>query len=153
MKFWKKMSSFICACAAVTAVGVTPAFAGQWEELPDGNWKYEENGEYLTGWQQVDGVWYYMDPATELWVARPQLNDKSVCYLLENAVNKAGWYRNEESLMYYQIDSSSKYGYTVSLVVSEKPYFMTGTLNTFDISKKTGLAKSQSTKEVLDLYN
>lgn len=153
MKILKKISSMIGICAAVMALGSTPIHAGQWEESFDGSWKYEENGVYLTGWQQVDGIWYYMDPETELWVARPEINEESVCYLLENAVNKAGWYRNEESLMYYQIDSSSKYGYTVSLVVSEKPYFMTGTLNTFDISKKTGLAKSQSTKEVLELYN
>lgn len=153
MKFLKKFGRFACVCTAVMALSAVPAWAGQWEQLEDGNWKYEEDGSYVTGWKQVDGIWYYMDPETELWVARPQINDESVCLLLENAVNKAGWYRNEDTLMYYKIDNSSKYSYTVSLVVSEKPNFMTGTLNTFDISRKTGLAKSQSTKEVLDLYN
>lgn len=153
MKFWKKMSCMVGVCTAVMALGTSPVFAGQWEQLDDGNWKYEENGEYLTGWQQVGGVWYYMDPETELWTVRPQINDESVCLLLENAVNKAGWYQGEDDEMYYQIDSSDKYGYTVSLMVSTKPHFSTGTMNTFDISRKTGLVKSQSTKLVLDLYN
>ena len=100
MKILKKISSMIGICAAVMALGSTPIYAGQWEESFDGSWKYEENGVYLTGWQQVDGIWYYMDPETELWVARPEINEESVCYLLENAVNKAvrsnarhGWNR------------------------------------------------------------
>ncbi|MGN0159066.1 MAG: hypothetical protein ACI39W_08015 [Brotaphodocola sp.] len=153
MRFWKKFGSFACVCTTVMALSASPAFAGQWEPLEDGNWKYEENGKYLTGWQRVDGVWYYMDPDTELWVERPQLNDESVCYLLENAVNQAGWYRNEDKEMYYQIDSSNPYQYTVSLMVSTEPCYATGTMNTFDISRKTGLAKSQSTKLVLNLYD
>lgn len=152
MKFWREFGRLACVCMAVAALDAIPAFAGQWEAFADGSWKYEEEGTYLTGWQQVDGVWYYMDPETENWVARPQLNDESVCYLLENAVNKAGWYQGDKDEMYYQIDSSDKYGYTVSLMVSTKPYFSTGTMNTFDISRKTGLAKSKSTKLVLDLY-
>lgn len=152
MKFWKRFCCISAACAAMMTACVMPAFAGQWEQTVDGDWKYGEDGTYFTGWQKVDNVWYYLNPETELWVEKPQLNDESVCRLLENAVNRAGWYHNEDKEMYYQIDSSDKYQYTVSLMVSTEPYFSTGTLNTFDVSKKTGLAKSESTKWTLDLY-
>lgn len=152
MRFWKKFGRFASVCAAVTVLCATPAFAGEWEQLEDGSWKYEEAGTYMTGWQQINGVWYYMDPETELWVEKPQLNEESVCYLLENAVNKAGWYQNEEEEMYYQVDWVNQHTYTVSLMVSTKPHFATGTMNTFDVSRRTGLAESQSTKLILDLY-
>lgn len=152
MRFWNKFGRIVGVCSAMAALCVTPAFAGEWEQLEDGSWKYEEDGTYLTGWQQINGVWYYMDPETELWVEKPQLNETSVCYLLENAVNKAGWYQDEDDEMYYQVDWSDKYTYTVSLMVSTKPCFATGTMNTFDVSKRTGLAESQSTKLILDLY-
>ena len=35
---------------------------GGWTEIYDGGWAYaDQNGEVLTGWQQIDGNWYYFD--------------------------------------------------------------------------------------------
>lgn len=152
MKFWRKFGYSVMISAALMMLAALPAWAGEWQQLDDGNWKYEEDGAYVTGWKQVDGIWYYMDPETELWVARPVINETSACYLLENAVNKAGWYRNEESHMVYKVDSSNSSTITVSIMLEKQPDVLTNTLNTFDISKKDKTAKSQQTKVVLDLY-
>ena len=35
---------------------------GGWTEIYDGGWAYtDQNGEVLTGWQQIGGNWYYFD--------------------------------------------------------------------------------------------
>ena len=40
--------------------GSTHRTAG-WIQLQDGNWKYRgENGRFVTGWQKIDGTWYYL---------------------------------------------------------------------------------------------
>ncbi|MCI6888151.1 MAG: hypothetical protein MR868_13070 [Lachnospiraceae bacterium] len=152
MKFWRKIGYSIMISAAVLSWTALPTWAGEWQQLEDGSWKYEEDGAYVTGWKQIDGIWYYMDPETELWDAAPALNETSACYLLENAVNKAGWYRNEESHMVYKVDSSDPYTITVSIMLEKEPDVLTNTLNTFDIRRKEKTAKSQQTKEVLNLY-
>lgn len=152
MKFWRKIGYSIMISAAVLSLTALPTWAGEWQQLEDGSWKYEEDGAYVTGWKQIDGIWYYMDPETELWDAAPALNETSACYLLENAVNKAGWYRNEESHMVYKVDSSDPYTITVSIMLEKEPDVLTNTLNTFDIRRKEKTAKSQQTKEVLNLY-
>ena len=37
-----------------------------WLQQRNGNWfLFAENGAQLTGWQQVNGVWYYMDPSKQ----------------------------------------------------------------------------------------
>lgn len=152
MKLWKTFGKMVVLSALMTVLAAVPAWAGEWQQLEDGNWKYEEDGAYVTGWKQVNGVWYYMDPETELWDAAPELNDASACYLLENAVNKAGWYRNEDSHMVYKVDSSNKYTITVSIMLEKEPGLLTNTLATFDISRRDRTAKDQSTKAVLHLY-
>ncbi len=152
MKIFKNMKRFFCVCAAMTTLFSSAAWAGEWQQMEEGSWKYEEAGVYVTGWQQIEGVWYYLNPETELWEPSPDLDQTSVCYLLENAVNKAGWYRNEENHIVYKIDSSDSYQYIVSLMQEKEPHILTNTLNTFSVSKKTGLAKSLHTKEVLNLY-
>ena len=121
MKFWRKIGYSIMISAAVLSWTALPTWAGEWQQLEDGSWKYEEDGAYVTGWKQIDGIWYYMDPETELWDAAPALNETSACYLLENAVNKAGWYRNEESHMVYKVDSSDPYTITVSIMLEKEP--------------------------------
>lgn len=137
---------------ALTLLGASAAWAGEWVPLEDGNWRYEEDGQAVTGWAKVDGTWYYMDPDTGLWDTRPALNEDSACKLLENAVNRAGWYRNEDTEKVYKVDGKTKYNITVSILLETHPTIVTGTLDTFDINLREGTAKSQSTRLVLDLY-
>lgn len=136
----------------LTLLGTSTAWAGEWKQLEDGDWKYEENGADVTGWIQVDGTWYYMEPDTGLWNPRPALTETAACKLLENAVNRAGWYRNEDTEKVYKVDSTSKNTITVSIMLETQPMVVTGTLNTFEIDLRNATAKSQQTKQVLDLY-
>lgn len=137
---------------ALTLLGTSTAWAGDWQQQEDGGWKYEENGEAVTGWIQEKGIWYYLEPDTGLWNPRPALTETSACRLLENAVNRAGWYSNETTEKVYKVDGSTKNTITVSIMLETAPMVVTGTLNTFDIDLRSGTAKSQQTKLVLDLY-
>lgn len=136
---------------ALTLFGTSTAWAGEWKQEDDG-WRYEENGETVTGWIRSDGIWYYMDPETGLWDEHPALDDTSACRLLENAVNRAGWYASVEEEKAYKVDKTSKGYLTVSIMLQTSPTEVTSTLNTFDINRKEGTAQSKSTKLVLDLY-
>lgn len=137
---------------AMTLFGAGTAWAGQWQELEGGSWMYEENGENVTGWIQDNGIWYYLDPDTGLWNPRPALSETAACRLLENAVNRAGWYSNETTEKIYKVDKTTKNTITVSIMLETAPMAVTGTLNTFDIDLRSATAKSQQTKLVLNLY-
>ncbi len=151
MKFWKRCALTVTAAAMLTAGAAEAAFAGEWQNFPDGSWAYEEDGVYLTGWQKINNIWYYLDPATCLWVEHPALTVDSVCYLLENAVTEAGWYANEEYIMHYVVDSYNDTSFTVSIKLETKPDEITGTLNTFIVDRRTRIAQSVQTKLNLQL--
>ncbi len=151
MKLWKRFMITIMLAAAAVLGPATAALAGEWQSFPDGSWAYEENGVYLTGWQFINGVWYYLDPATCLWVEHPALTVDSVCYLLENAVNEAGWYANEEYIMHYVVDSYNNTSITVSIKLETRPDDLTTTLNTFVVDRRTRIAQSIQTKLNLQL--
>lgn len=147
-----KIVRFTGTLLALTVLGTSTAWAGEWKLQEDNRWTYEEDGTTVTGWIQDDGTWYYMESETGLWNPHPALTQENVCKLLENAVNRAGWYRNEEAAVVYKLDSVGKRYITASVMSQPDPLGPRSTLNTFDIDMKTGKAKSQSTKLVLDLY-
>ncbi len=151
MKLWKKCILTLSAAAVLAAGSVTSAFAGDWISFADGSWAYEDNGVFLTGWQQINGIWYYLDPSTYLWVEHPALTDDSVCYLLENAVTETGWYANEDYIMHYVVDSSNSTSITVSIKLETRPNELTSTLNTFVVDRRTRIAQSEQTKINLQL--
>lgn len=51
--------------AAVFAVGTETelkAYAAEWQQAENGDWTYkEDDGSLASGWQKIDGVWYYLD--------------------------------------------------------------------------------------------
>ena len=47
------------ALGLITGIGLTPAHA-EWKQDSTG-WWYANGGTYYTGWQQIDGKWYYFD--------------------------------------------------------------------------------------------
>lgn len=148
----RKAGRLAAVLLAMTLFGAGTAWAGQWQESEDGNWMYEENGEAVTGWIQDNGIWYYLDPDTGLGNPRPALSETAACRLLENAVNRAGWYSNETTEKVYKVDKTTKNTITVSIMLETAPMAVTGTLNTFDIDLRSATAKSQQTKLVLNLY-
>lgn len=46
--------------AALTTSMCMTSFAGSWEQAGT-DWKYADNGTYMTGWQWIDGKSYYFD--------------------------------------------------------------------------------------------
>lgn len=46
--------------AALTTSMCMTSFAGAWEQA-ETEWKYADNGTYMTGWQWIDGKSYYFD--------------------------------------------------------------------------------------------
>ena len=145
--------------AAVLAVGTETemkAYAAEWQQADNGDWTYaEDDGSLAAGWQKINGVWYYLDPETGVWNEHPAPDETSVCYLVENAVNRAGWFNREISenvVLHYRVDSKNQYKYTVVVQEESRPDEVGTTLKTFEVDKKTGMAKDVSTKIVLNLY-
>ena len=64
MRKRKWMKAGACALSAVLIMGLYagPAFA-EWVGT-GGARAYILNGQVQTGWQQIDGKWYYFNPAT-----------------------------------------------------------------------------------------
>lgn len=146
------MKRWMCMLLVMLVFGTSTAWAGQWEQTEDGAWRYEEDGTYAKGWQQIDGIWYYMNPENGLWDAKPALSETAACHLLENAVSRAGWYAKKDYPIHYNVTGTTKNTYTIALQMETAPMVWTETLNIFEINRKTGQAKSISTKLVLDLY-
>lgn len=145
--------------AAVFAVGTETemkAYAAEWQQAENGDWTYaEDDGSLAYGWQKIGGVWYYLDAATGVWNSHPSMDETSVCYLVENAVNRAGWFNREISediVLHYRVESSNQYKYMVVVQEENRPDEIGSTLKTFEVDKKTGTAKDVSTKIVLNLY-
>ena len=144
------------AAIAVSAKTNVKAYAAEWQQAENGTWTYaEDDGSLASGWQKINGIWYDLDPETGVWNERPALDETSVCYLVENAVNKAGWFNQkieEDVILHYRVDASTKYKYTVLLQEENRPDEIGSTLKTFEVDKRTGTAKDTSTKIVLNLY-
>lgn len=148
----RRVNRMLPLAMLLAALGASPAWAGQWRQQEDGAWKYEEEGGYATGWIRADGIWYYLDPETGLWVERPELTETAACHLVENAVNRAGWYQNEAYPIHYKAQGSDRYKVTVTALLETAPDEVTSTLGTFEVNRRTGAAREVSTKLELDLY-
>ena len=82
----KKRLAVTLAAVALSVVMSVPAYAGTWKYVNDqwkyqrgankfaykewiednGNWYYmDNNGVMTTGWQQIDGLWYYLNPVSD----------------------------------------------------------------------------------------
>ena len=53
----KKILALALAVTMASSMSMT-SFAGQWEQAGT-DWKYADNGSYMTGWQWIDGKSYY----------------------------------------------------------------------------------------------
>ncbi len=158
-EIWIGAFTLAVGSAALLAVSVgtgLKAYAAEWQQAENGDWTYvEDDGSLASGWQKINGVWYDLDSETGTWNRHPALDEISVCHLVENAVNRAGWFDreiSEDAVLHYRVDSSNSYKYTVVLQKESTPDEIGTTLKTFEVDKKTGKAKDLSTKIVLDLY-
>ena len=70
-------------------------------------WCLEENGILLTGWQQVDNKWYYLNPNGTMATGWVQIEDKWF-YLNKDGVMQTGWLQ-EKGEWYYLEEKSNGY--------------------------------------------
>ena len=139
------------AAAAVLALSAQTAWAGSWIEEPMG-WFYEkDDGETVRGWNQINGIWYYMDTETGVWQKEPAINRSNAPYLMENMMAEAGLHQDEEKEMEYRVQYETKDTIEVLAGWEEKPGVF-HSVNTFEINKKTKTAISSVTKEEYGVY-
>lgn len=137
--------------AVMLAGSSMTVWAGEWIQLDNGSWMYEEEDGYAYGWQQIDGYWYYLDTATGIWNPSPAITDEAASRLLWNALKKAGLYQNEGSDLICRVDSSDE-NYVYLSVGTETGPNGFSTLNTFKANRKTGRAESSYSKDKFNLW-
>ena len=60
-RIWKRAAALLLGAAA--AVSMAAPAGAAWRKDAFGRWSYRQNGVSLTGWQRLDGTWYYFDGA------------------------------------------------------------------------------------------
>lgn len=143
------------AAGAVLAVMLAgssmTAWAGEWIQLDNGSWMYENEGGYACGWQQIGGYWYYLDDATGIWNPSPAITDEAAARLLGNALKKAGLYQDEGADVICRVDSSNENYVYLSVGTEKSPNYFS-ILNTFTVNRKTGRAESGYSKDKFNLW-
>lgn len=83
-----------------------------WDKNADGTWVlYDAAGKKLTGWQLVNGTWYYMDKTTGI-MQTGWLNDNGTWYYLQaNGAMKTGWLNDRGTWYYLQANGAMKTGW------------------------------------------
>lgn len=166
--------SLVGLSLAATLVFSLPktAWAAQWVTNEEGIWQYEENGVKQTGWQQIQGDWYYfdqqgnmatgwvrtgdqnrwyyLDKASGKWEPKPSLTEEAACHLLENALEEKGLYQNEEQALQYKVDYSDKSVIRISIGYEKLPNVFR-TINTYEITKSSRMARSVLRDQVYQL--
>ena len=149
----------VTAAFLATAMICQPAMAAGWEQTGTQAWRYGEEEGHATGWRQINGTWYYfdgegimqtgwvkaaedglwylLDTGTGAWVPRPVLDDTAVVRLMENEIQKTGYYANEDRELVVCVDSRQDSLIYVSLRAIDGPNNYT-TLNNYRVHRKTG---------------
>lgn len=147
-----------------------PAWAGQWIQDEIGDWYYEvENEEtgdglareggvqdtretvVLTGWNRIEGRWYYLDSQTGVWIPRPSLTSEAASHLLDNKLKDLGLYQDEEEELEFKVDYEDGSQLILSVGYEEKPGQF-HRLNSYGIDRKKGTAEPVIGKEIISLW-
>lgn len=134
-----KIRQGICAFAVIVSSCscLMTSWAGQWAQQ-DGGWVYEEDdGTLATGWNQIDGKWYYLDSGSGSWIEKPALTAENIFYLLQNYLSANQLYQNEEAPLEIRVNEENAQSIEVSLGYEDVPLSFK-TINTYKIDKKTG---------------
>lgn len=72
-------------------------------------WCLEENGQLLTGWQQVDNKWYYLYPNGTMATGWIEIDNKWF-YLNKDGVMQIGWLQDKGEWYYLEEKSNGHQG-------------------------------------------
>ena len=117
-----------------------------------GEWVYyDENGEKVKGWKEIDDVWYYFDPETAYMNSGNILtlngkkykfaDDGAMCVGWSKYLNKAGttlwWYSGPDGALYvekwlFQDGKWYYFGSDAEMIANVKDYVVNGVAYDFD---------------------
>lgn len=147
-RLWRRFAVIL----AVISVGcVFPAWAGEWVLEDNGAYRYEEEGSNLTGWQNIDGMWYCLDDETGVWNPRPTMNGETASYLLSNKLKEAGLYQDESSEAICRVDSIMDGIIYLSVGLQTSPNDF-AIITSFEVNQRRGTAESRNTKIKFNLW-
>lgn len=112
-----------------------------WQQIGETWYYFDQDGKMETGWIRENNTWYYLDEESGAWVERPSINRISACYLLENAVNKAGLYQHEDYPLVFNVETENSDSVKVRIQTEELPERYK-TINSYEVSRKTGIARA-----------
>lgn len=167
MKGLKRKGYRLMAAVWITFAAATTTFAAQsagWIFDQENGWQYQmEDGSLAEGWQTINGQWYYfnengfmetgwiydegnknwyfLNEETGVWETRPAIDREGACHLLENALVKADLYQNEEEPLQFKVEYETSDMVKV-VVGTEKEPGRFYPINTYEISRKTGIAEA-----------
>lgn len=147
-RLWKRFAVVL----TVFAIGCTfPVWAGEWAVNDNGDYLYEEDGVYATGWQNIDGTWYYLDGETGVWNPRPTMNGEAASHLLSNKLKAAGLYQNEDSEVVCRVDYIMDGIIYLSVGTQTSPNDFS-VITSFEVNQRRGTAESKNTKIKFNLW-
>ena len=80
-----------------------------WIQRGGGAWLYYgSDGKFVTGWQQIDGNWYFFDKTSGVMAADQIIEG---CYVDANGVMKTGWVQIGADWYYFGGDGAMKTGW------------------------------------------
>lgn len=145
---WKRFGVVL----AVFVIGSTfPAWAGEWVQNASGDYLYEEDGIYATGWQKIDGTWYYLDTETGVWNPKPAMNGETASYLLSNKLKDAGLYQDEKAEVVCRVDYIMDGTIYLSVGTQTSPNDFS-IITSFEVNQRRGTAESRDTKIKFNLW-
>ncbi|HEU2859272.1 TPA: MBL fold metallo-hydrolase [Streptococcus pneumoniae] len=120
-----------------------PSFQAGWHKSSYGNWWYQapdSTGEYVVGWNEIKGEWYYFAPSGEMktgWVKDKEawyyMDSTGIMktgeievaghhyYLEESGAMKQGWLKKANDWYFYKTDGSRAIGWIKD---KDKWYFL-----------------------------
>ena len=147
--FWGLMG--LIMLAVLTFGSAFTAWAGEWTQAENGDWRYEEEGVYATGWQNIGGIWYYLDTETGIWNPRPAMTGEAASHLLSNKLKEAGLYQDEESEVICRVDYITDGVIYLSVGLQTSPNDF-AVITSYEVNQRRGMAENRSTKINFNLW-
>lgn len=146
-----KINKFGAVLAALIMGCTFPSWAGEWIQEDNGDWLYEEDGAYATGWQSIDGIWYYLDTESGVLNSRPTMTGEAASHLLSNKLKEAGLYQDEESELVCRVDYIMDGVIYISVGLQSSPNDFT-VITSYEVNQRRGTAEDRSTKIKFNLW-
>ena len=115
MKFWiQKAAACLAAVSTITfcATSICAPVSAAWVNN-SGNWSYSSGGKNLTGWQKLDGVWYYFN-ASGIMQTGWQKIDGVWYYMNASGAMQTGWKRIDGKWYLFNGSGAMKTGWALS---------------------------------------